>query len=364
MNRHILAIEDDQDALANLRDILELDGYQVTGAGTLKEATEQHSWSEYFLILLDRNLPDGSADTILPQIQSEAPRTAVIIITGHADLEGTIAALRAGAVDYLFKPINPDLLRAAIARVMKIREMEERVLQSERLAAVGQMMAVLTHESANALARGQSILELLAEEIQSPPEAIDLIDRLRKSQTDLRRLYEEVRNYSAPIRLEREGRALNSIWRQSWTNVMATKDQSKHASLVEKISGVDLACDVDHFRLDQVFRNLFENSLTACPNPARIEVFCSETEINGQPGVHVAVRDNGPGLTFEQAQKRIQSILHNQAKGHRSWNGHREENRRCSWREHCREHSICIRRRVHHYSAAKRNGGRLAVLQV
>ena len=59
MNRHILAIEDDQDALANLRDILELDGYQVTGAGTLKEATEQHSWSEYFLILLDRNLPDG-----------------------------------------------------------------------------------------------------------------------------------------------------------------------------------------------------------------------------------------------------------------------------------------------------------------
>ena len=83
-------------------------------------------------------------------------------------------------------------------------------------------------------------------------------------------------------------------------NVMATKDQSKHASLVEKISGVDLACDVDHFRLDQVFRNLFENSLTACPNPARIEVFCSETEINGQPGVHVAVRDNGPGLTFER----------------------------------------------------------------
>ena len=82
---------------------------------------------------------------------------------------------RSGAVDYLFKPINPDLLRAAIARVMKIREMEERVLQSERLAAVGQMMAVLTHEVANALARGQSILELLAEEIQSPPEAIDLI---------------------------------------------------------------------------------------------------------------------------------------------------------------------------------------------
>ena len=96
---------------------------------------------------------------------------------------------------------------------------------------------------------------------------------------------------------------------------MATKDQSKHASLVEKISGVDLACDVDHFRLDQVFRNLFENSLTACPNPARIEVFCSETEINGQPGVHVAVRDNGPGLTFEQAQNVFNPFYTTKQKG-------------------------------------------------
>lgn len=302
MNRRILAIEDDKDALANLRDILELDGYDVTGAGTVKEATEQHDWSEYCLILLDRKLPDGSADTILPQIQSKAPGTAVIVVTGHADLEGTIAALRSGASDYLFKPINADLLRAAIARVMKVREMEERVLQSERLAAIGQMMAVLTHESGNVLARGQAIVELLAEEVQDPPEVIELIDRLRKSQTDLRRLYDEVRNYSAPIRLERESRGLGSIWRQTWANVMATKDQVKQASLIEKTSGVDLTCDVDHFRLDQVFRNLFENSLTACPDAAQVEVACSDTEIYGQAAIRIEVRDNGPGLTAEQLQ--------------------------------------------------------------
>ena len=163
-------------------------------------------------------------------------------------------------------------------------------------------MTVLTHESGNALARGQAILEQLAEEVQGPPEAIELIGQLHKSQAALRRLYEEVRNYSAPIRLEREPWELSAIWRRSWSNLMALKDQNKQAFIGETISGVSLSCDVDHFRLDQVFRNLFENSLSACPNPAKIEVVCSETQVRGQPGIQIVVRDNDPGLTPEQVQ--------------------------------------------------------------
>ena len=108
MSRQILAIEDDRAALANLRDILEMDGHRVIGAGTLKEAVDGHAWADYSVILLDRRLPDGTADAILPHIQAAAPNTAVVtIITGYADLDGTIAALRFGAADYLLKPINP-----------------------------------------------------------------------------------------------------------------------------------------------------------------------------------------------------------------------------------------------------------------
>lgn len=136
----ILAVEDDQDALANLRDILELDGYSVTGARTIKETAERRPWSDFSVILLDRKLPDGSADTLLPRIRESAPHTGVIVITGHADLNDTIAAMRSGAVDYLLKPIDPDLLRVTIARVLKMQEMEERALQAERLAAIGDLL--------------------------------------------------------------------------------------------------------------------------------------------------------------------------------------------------------------------------------
>ena len=158
---HILSIEDDRDAQANLRDILELDGYRVDAATTVQEALERPSWSEYAAILLDRNLPDGTADEFLPRLKQLAPEAAVIIVTGYADMDGTISALRHGAADYILKPIHPDALRMSLARVMKLQEAEKRALQSERLAAIGQMVAAITHENRNALQRIQAGLEVL-----------------------------------------------------------------------------------------------------------------------------------------------------------------------------------------------------------
>jgi signal transduction histidine kinase len=293
---NIFAIEDDRDALTNLQDILRLDGHRVTGAGTLKEASTGRDWSEFSLILLDRQLPDGSADALLPHLQAAAPRAAVIVITGHADLEGTMAAVRHGAADYLLKPINPDLLRATVARVARMQELEERARQAERLAAIGQAMAVLSHESGNALARSQAVLEMLALEVQDRPEALELIARARKAQDALLRLYEGVRNFAATIKLDRDLWDLSAAWRQAWANVLGAGVPAKGASLVEHTAEVDLRCEADHFRLEQVFRNLFENALAACPGPARVEVVCSDTMLQGRPALRVAVRNNGPGL--------------------------------------------------------------------
>jgi signal transduction histidine kinase len=299
MSTNILAIEDDSDALTNLCDILELDGYSVTGAGTLQDAMEGHTWSDFSVILLDRRLPDANADTLLPQIHAAAPHVGVIVITGYADLEGTITALRSGAADYLLKPINPDLLRTAVARVLKLQEMEQRAVQAERLAAIGQMIAVLTHESGNALARSQVLLANLTEQVHDRPGAIDLVADLQKAQDDLRRLYDEVRNYAAPIRLEFMPWDVDAIWRQAWSKAIAAHGAANVATLTETIDRINSVCEVDNFRLDQVFRNLFDNALAACSEPIKIEIACTEATLNGWPALRIAVRDNGPGLKPE-----------------------------------------------------------------
>lgn len=300
MSRKILAIEDDRDALANLRDILELDGFDVSGAGSFREAVELDNWGEYAVILLDRKLPDGSADDFLPRIRTAAPRAALMVITGYGDLEGTISALRNGASDYLLKPVHPDLLRAAVQRAIHVQEMESTLVQSERLAAIGQMMTVLTHESGNILARGNALLETLEMELEGSPACAGLIERLKKAHADLHRLHEEVRSYAAPIELERERWDLKSIWQQTWNNLVADPKLKNTVSLTEDVDGVDLRCIVDAFRLEQVFRNLFENAIAACSESAQIVIQCRNSTLGEQPALQITVSDNGPGLTTEQ----------------------------------------------------------------
>ena len=79
-----------------------------------------------------------------------------------------------------------------IEDVTDLREARGRVLQAERLAAIGQMTAGLAHESRNALQRAQSCLEMLARRVADRPEVLDLVDGIQEAQDDLHRLYEEV----------------------------------------------------------------------------------------------------------------------------------------------------------------------------
>jgi signal transduction histidine kinase len=310
----ILAIEDDLDAQSNLRDILELDGYHVRAAASLREALAHNDWTEFSAILLDRKLPDGLADSLLPRIKQLAPEAAVIIITGQTDLDGTITALRHGAADYLLKPINPDLLRATLARVAQVKEMERRALQAERLAAIGQMVAGLAHESGNALARSQACLEMLALEVEDLAEAKDLIERIQRAQNDLQRLFEEIRNYAAPLKLQREECDLGGIWRQAWTH-LSVQHGGRQVVLRSETDGHDLECLADPFRLEQVFRNIFENALAACKDPVEIDVTCRPSSLHGHRALTVAVRDNGPGLSAEQQRRMFEPFFTTKTKG-------------------------------------------------
>jgi PAS domain S-box-containing protein len=119
----VLVIEDDADTRANLCDILELDAHRVDTAASVAGALNRTNWAEYSAILLDRLLPDGNAEELLPRLKGLAPEAAIMIVTGYADLGGAIAALRQGAADYILKPVNADALRTSLARIAERRHL-------------------------------------------------------------------------------------------------------------------------------------------------------------------------------------------------------------------------------------------------
>src|SRR5262249_49084021 len=96
--------------------------------------------------------------------------------------DGTVVNLLCYAAPLMDERGRPRGAVGAFLDITERKREQERTLQTERLAAIGQMMTGLAHESGNALARSQSCLEMLAWEVEDRPEALDLINRIQKAQ--------------------------------------------------------------------------------------------------------------------------------------------------------------------------------------
>jgi PAS domain S-box-containing protein len=198
--------------------------------------------------------------------------------------------------------------------ITELKQAQERAVQAERLAAIGEMVAGLTHESRNALHRSQVCLEMLALEVEDLPESLNLISRIQVAQDDLYRLFEDVRSYAAPIRLEIRASDLSEIWREAWAHLEGTRRVRDHM-LREATDGLDLSCAVDPFRLEQVFRNILDNAISAGNGLALVEIRCDSAQLDGQPAVRIAVRDHGPGLNPEQRQRIFEPFFTTKTRG-------------------------------------------------
>jgi PAS domain S-box-containing protein len=195
----------------------------------------------------------------------------------------------------------------------ELEEQRKRTVQMERLAAIGEMATGLAHESRNALQRVQACLAMLAWKCQGQPDVLDLVARAQKAQEDLVHLYESVRAYSAPMKLDVQSCNIGRIWREVWQHVVSFFPE-RVATLKEDVRTA-LDCTADAFRLGQVFRNLFDNSLAACGDPCVIEVYCSETDLLGRPALRIAVLDTGPGLDAEQQKRLFEPFFTTKTKG-------------------------------------------------
>lgn len=147
----ILIVDDDADTRRNMLDVLELDGYEGVGVGTAAAVLSRTDLTEFTAILLDRRLPDGTADEILPRIRALAPDVAIVIVTGFGDVQSTIAAFRLGATDYVLKPIDLDELRNRLGRIVAHRQTQESLRRSQEfsrsiLDSLGAHIAVIDRD--------------------------------------------------------------------------------------------------------------------------------------------------------------------------------------------------------------------------
>ena len=120
---HILAVDDDPSALFLFREALQTPDRPVETAADAAEGLAKLRGQTPSVILLDLVLPDGSGLELLEKIRAVSRRVPIIVITGEADAETAIEAMRLGAYDYVAKPVDVPKLRELVAKALRLHAM-------------------------------------------------------------------------------------------------------------------------------------------------------------------------------------------------------------------------------------------------
>lgn len=116
---HILVVDDEPDLLTLYELSLLRAGYQVETAPSLAQARECLRQQRYDLLLTDMRLPDGVGLSLLREFTPPQRPEKVIVITAYGSAEGAVEALKAGAFDYVSKPIDLKQLRVVVAAALQ-----------------------------------------------------------------------------------------------------------------------------------------------------------------------------------------------------------------------------------------------------
>ena len=117
--KSILIVEDDITYSMILKTWLTKKGFQVQSASSIARAQKMVESDAIDLILSDLRLPDRDGIDLLKWMREQGRQTPLIIMTGYADIQSAVQAMKLGAQDYVAKPVNPDELLKKMEEALK-----------------------------------------------------------------------------------------------------------------------------------------------------------------------------------------------------------------------------------------------------
>ncbi len=339
----ILVLDRDLVSAGTISAILRADGFAVHMAASRVDALEMFTHSRVDVVLVDVQPGSDGRDT-LADVRALAPSASVLVLAGYASLDTALSALRAGAYDYLVKPVDIEELRLAVGRAA-----ERRQLERELAARVAELEAAHAEERTfNARLRRQ--IEEATTELRAKVAALDEANQqLRDAQEqhdrfvamvahEMRGPLNPIINYAhlakrpgtAPetrdrymdiivehaFRLNRLVDDLQTATRLSAGQFTLRRERCDVASTVAELvdqftasvrervfvlEGTDapISAEVDRDRLTQAVRNLIDNAVKYSAENGAIEVKVSHTATD----VSISVGDYGAGIPDEEMRR-------------------------------------------------------------
>lgn len=344
-NNTILLVDDEEMVRNLLRRALERDGHHVLSASSKEDAFETFTANQIDLLIVDKNLPDGSGLEFIEAARNLDYDGESIVITGYSDTESAIKSVELNVFRYIKKPFDLDALRNDINRALEtgalrkdlaqrtgeleatneeltlaleqIKESESRRTQAERLASIGYLSAGIAHEINNPLSllsmtipftvselekivrtnairvspeKANEDLSTLLKNLVSTQEAVDLLMTLS---SDLHSLGRSDDIKPQPVKLVD---VVNSALR-------IVRHKVKHKAIVSVNIPEELCISGKTNRLIQVFINLLTNASRAIRENVPERNFIKVNGYEDEAHAVIEVEDSGIGIPPENLEK-------------------------------------------------------------
>jgi len=167
---HVLIVDDEMNIRKVLAAMLKREGYEATMAADGEQALAVLSRTPVDVVVTDLVMPKLGGMELLKRVSTEFPDVPVIVITAHGSVDSAVAALKAGAFDYITKPFEQDELKKVIAKAARAHDLERQnvhgvpgesdrpplVGESPSMKAVHEMVARVADSPSTVLITGES----------------------------------------------------------------------------------------------------------------------------------------------------------------------------------------------------------------
>lgn len=326
----LLVADDEPDMLRFIRSHLS-DEFQVFESVDGRQAIEKAQQYAPDVIICDMMMPEMDGLEVC-RVLRERPTTQhvpILLLTARADEETKIAALTAGASDFLTKPFSTTELRVRVRNLCQshllqrelawqnkklestleqLKETETQLVQSEKLASLGRMSAGLIHEINNPLNYARtaihalkSMQKLLPEEER--PDYAEVVGDTEEGISRVVQIISDLRTFSHPNPIERGELEVKEVV-DSALRFLAHEWRDKVQVTIDLPS--DLTIVGNRHKLVQVFLNLLQNSLDALTTKPFPDGETPQLRVShrSRPGwTSICIRDNGPGMDRATIEK-------------------------------------------------------------
>lgn len=174
MTDPILIVDDDADVRDSLRALLESAGFQVRDFDSAKAVLADDALEQGACLIADIRMPDMDGLTLQEELLNRKVGLAVIIVTGHGDIPLAVRAMRAGAVDFIEKPFDDELLLLSINRALERGQKDRDQTAFARAAAA--RIALLTERERQVLDRlvAGKANKIIAYELDISPRTVEV----------------------------------------------------------------------------------------------------------------------------------------------------------------------------------------------